>query len=769
MKEKESNLKVKDGATEKSAAKKGSAAKKAVRRTRKAPRVEDMTVTFETLRGKKRTTLGTHSMGELIDLLHDGSHRDAVELLRITLPSSRGLTTEHEEIWHVPRVCPAGVIKKHKGDIVVKQMNGLLLLDIQDVYTPDEAARIKAKAAQLPMTVAAFTGSSGMSVKLLVSYWPQDGCLPPSYEAFKALHNEAYRLARIVYEPLIQHVVKEPDTLSPKATFRLSIDVDAIFRPDAQPMPVAVPADFSASPLAAEPLRDIADGVKGALPDNVPPADGSRYTYFLNRFMQARSNVLGRFLDEGRDVEYEPQAYLEALTAGCFELQIPVAEARRHIVEDAPSGEEYAWGLYVDDFYASRQQQDVAPKGKMAQGVREMQRLLASHYEIYRNEVDGALYCRARTTRGRWEPLTNERMHGMQLEVLEAGALTSTKPVQVYLQSDRIPRRNPVKEFLQRIKGRWDGRDHIGELARCVASDNPLWERAFHIWLLGMVRQWMGIPSDHGNDLMPLLCGPQGTGKSTFCRSLLPDELRWGYLDHIDLTKRTELMRLMAQTLLINIDEFDQYRGDSQRGPLKNLLQQVDVRTPKKWHTNVEIRQRLTSFIATCNPTEVLVDETGSRRFICVRVEKYISVPEDFDYDQLYAQAVDEINVRRLNPEAYSEDDITGRCYFTDEEREDVERNNRRFRVQSFAVERFNDCFEPIATRHIKGDTSTIELTRAEIIEYLQRHTQRKFNREDSRQLYAHLERLVDEGVLHKRRSSKSYKYHLKRKQQTLI
>ena len=733
-----------------------------------APEVREMVVTMERLRGRRRLTYGAVTMDELIALLRDGDHRDAVETLRRLLPGSRGETFGHEEIWHVARVCPAGVFKKRSGKLVVTRMNGLLLLDVQNVYAADEAERVKARAAKLPMTVAAFVGSSAMSVKVLVRYWPEGNCVPRSFEELEALHAEAYRQAVAVYGTLLGHPVTEPKTQSVAATFRLSIDPAVVYRPEAQPMPVEMPSEFSTSPLASQPQADIADGVPGALSTEVPPADGGHYAYYNRRFMQARGDVLGRFRDEGRDPSFEPQAFLEAITARCFALQIPVAEARMRITADETPERQVEWGHYINDFYAARSE-DVAPKGKMAQGVREMARLLAANYEIYRNAIDGGLYCRRRTTNGRWEALSIEKQRGLELEVLEAGVLNSTKPVQTFLQSDRIPRRNPVREFLDCVKGKWDEHDRITEVARCVADGNPLWERAFHIWFLAMVRQWMGLQSDHGNDVMPLLCGPQGTGKSTFCRTLLPEELRWGYLDHIDLTKRTELMRLMAQTLLINIDEFDQYRGDSQRGPLKNLLQQVDVRERRKYHSDLEIRQRLASFIATCNPTEVLVDETGSRRFICVRVERFIQLPSDLDRRQLYAQAVDEINMRRLHPDAYDVEDPFGRCYFTDTEREDVERSNSHFRVQSVAVERFRDMFEPLPMRHVKGSTTGVELTRTEILEYLQRHTEKTFSQEDRKQLYACLERLVDEEKLFKRRSNQSYKYHLKRRSQPII
>ena len=735
---------------------------------RKAPAVKDMVVTFETLRGKKRLPLTTHTMDEFIGLLRDGDHREAVEELRRTLPTSRGITLSHEEIWHVPRVCPAGACKRKNGGMVITQLNGLVMLDVQNIYSADEAARIKARVIALPMTVAAFVGSSAMSVKILVRYWPADNRLPKDIEELQALHAAAYRKACQVYAATIGHEILEPQELNAFTTFRLSLDPDLEFRADAYPMQVEVPSEFSTSPLATEPAVDIAQAVEGAVSTKVPPADGSHYAYFHSRFMDARRYINVRFREEHRDPFHEQQAFLEALTARCFEMQIPVAEAVEHIAEGAPEGKQLDYTLYVKDYYAEHSEV-VMPDNKMARKVRGMELLIASHYEIYRNEIDGGLYFRPRTTRGRWEALGLEKQRGMELEVLEAGLMTSTKPVQTYLQSDRIPRRNPVREFINQVKGKWDEHDRITELARCVVPDNPLWERAFHIWLLATVRQWMGIPSDHGNDVMPLLCGPQGTGKSTFCRTLLPDELRWGYLDHIDLAKRTELMRLMAQTLLINIDEFDQYRGDTQRGPLKNLLQQVDVRTRKMWRTNLEIRPRLASFIATCNPTEVLVDETGSRRFICVSVKDYIEVPKDFNYQQLYAQAVDEINMRRLNPDAYEEDDPTGRCYFTDEERESIERNNRHFRVRSVIVERFYDLFEPRPERHLRGDAASVELTRTEIAEYISRHSEKKFSREDYTQLNALLNQLADEEKMNKRRSKRGFVYHVKRRSIPII
>ena len=718
----------------------------------KAPKAKDLCFTLQRPRGKDYSY--TELPAErLLALLAEGSHHSAVAELRRSLLLSRGSLADHTEAARVGRVITSCFARKQKGRLVAKRFNGVVALDVQNVYSPEELQRLKRVAALLPMTLAAFVGSSGMSLKILVRYWPEDGVLPRSWHEVEALHTAAYRQAKTIYTPLLGRPVAEKEGNLMYESFLLSIDPEPLWRPAAVPMTVAV--DLPAVPFVAEPSQ-------------VPPADTRHYYYYSSRFAEAHARVIDRFREERRDESLERQAFIEALTAECFAMQIPLAEARERIVADEPVEEQVRWTNYVNDYYTSHSE-DAAAVDKTAAGVREMERLLLAGYEFYRNEIDGATYYRARTTSGRWAPLDRAKQSGMELEALEAGTVKSTKIVRTFLDSDRIPMRNPLNEYISSVKGRSDGHDYIADVARCVCQGNPLWERVFHIWTLAMVQQWMGLDEMYGNALVPVLCGPQGTGKSTFCRSLLPDELRWGYLDHIDLAKRTELMRTMAQTLLINIDEFDQYRGDTQRGPLKNLVQQADVRTRQMYRSNLVIRQRLASFIATCNPTEVLVDETGSRRFFCVSVTEPIRLPENFDLRRFYAQAVDEIILRRNNPNLFAPDDITGRCYLTDAEREDVERSNSRFRVLSYAVERFTDFFEPVAERYKKGDHSTCELSRSNILEYLERHSERRFTQEDRRQLYAYLDQLVADERLSKQRKNKGYLYHVRRKNMPII
>ena len=74
-----------------------------------------------------------------------------------------------------------------------------------------------------------------------------------------------------------------------------------------------------------------------------------------------------------------------------------------------------------------------------------------------------------------------------------------------------------------------------------------------------------------------------------------------------------------------------------------------------------------------------------------------------------------------------------------------------------------------VSTPKLRGDASTVELTRSEVVEFLERHSNRRFSREDFRQLYAYLDHSVDEGQLYKRRSKKANVFHLKRKVMPIV
>ncbi|MFS6555134.1 VapE domain-containing protein, partial [Parabacteroides distasonis] len=138
----------------------------------------------------------------------------------------------------------------------------------------------------------------------------------------------------------------------------------------------------------------------------------------------------------------------------------------------------------------------------------------------------------------------------------ELGLKSWDKDIARFINSPRIESYDPVNDWLNHLP-RWDGKDRIAAVAARVPCDNPHWGRLFRTWLLAMTAHWMGRAGLTGNALTPLLIGSQGCGKSSFCRILLPPELRDYYNDRINFKNENDLNLGLTSFALINIDEFD--------------------------------------------------------------------------------------------------------------------------------------------------------------------------------------------------------------------
>ena len=198
-----------------------------------------------------------------------------------------------------------------------------------------------------------------------------------------------------------------------------------------------------------------------------------------------------------------------------------------------------------------------------------------------------------------------------------------------------------MEDYLRHLP-KWNGKhDYVGELARRVKTDNKHWESDFHTWMLSMVAQWVGKDRQHGNAIVPLLIGPQGSGKSTFCRRLLPDYLQIYYNDRLSMKNDNDIFLAMSGYALINLDEFDAM-SKSQQPILKYLISKNDIKFRPPYGKVMEERQRFASFIATTNNLRPLTDPTGSRRFVCIYAEE-IDNSGQINYDMLYAQLYTEL------------------------------------------------------------------------------------------------------------------------------
>ena len=304
-----------------------------------------------------------------------------------------------------------------------------------------------------------------------------------------------------------------------------------------------------------------------------------------------------------------------------------------------------------------------------------------------------------------FQPVDARVQKRMTLEVQLANIRVSIKDVRNYLESDLLSTYNPVENFLFKCMGKWDGKDHIRALARTVPTDNPHWEDWFYTWFLAMVDQWRTYSHrKYGNSVAPLLISKQGYNKSTFCRSLVPPELQWGYNDNLVLSEKRQVLQAMCQALVINLDEFNQISPQVQQGFLKNIIQLPSVKMKPPYGSHVQEFPRMASFIATSNMEDILSDPSGNRRFLGVELTGPIDVSQLPNYEQLYAQALAALQAGE-------------KTYFDAEQTKLIMASNRKFEVISPVDQYFNLYFD------LTDDAKQGEyLTAAEIFQELKSH-----------------------------------------------
>ncbi|MBF1604817.1 MAG: DUF3874 domain-containing protein, partial [Prevotella sp.] len=301
----------------------------------------------------------------------------------------------------------------------------------------------------------------------------------------------------------------------------------------------------------------------------------------------------------------------------------------------------------------------------------------------YEMRFNTALGCTETRKAGSNEPFVpvDERMRNtIAIKARLDGIDAWDKDIRRYMESDFVKAFNPVDIFLKGLRGRWNGKNHIEMLADCVPNDNTRWAEWFHTWFLAMVAQWLGLNISHGNSVAPLLISRQGYRKSTFCKRLLPEALQWGYNDNLIISEKQNTLRAMTQSLLINIDEFNTLSAKTQDGFLKNVMQLANIKIRQPYCQQQVTLPRIASFIATANVSDVFSDPSGCRRFIAVTLTGPIRLPEHIDYEQLYAQAVAELD--------------NGRRYWFDEaDTQDIMENNVQYQQRTPAEALFLDSF----------------------------------------------------------------------------
>ena len=587
-------------------------------------------------------------------------------LMRINRHEDGSVTTNFQDgTIHLSRLCFGAELTKRKDNILLKQYNGLLVLEINNLVSYDEAIAVRNQASRLPQTLLAFLGASGRSVKivcrgeLFADRRTNGQPLPKDEESIRIFHHQLYRQARALYAAQLG-VTIAGQMPSPEYTVYLSTDPDLYWNKDA----IAVYADDSVTPTVVQQQA-------GDTASDLLPGRNITNTWQLN-FLFIIENVLGHYFD--LPSEERLAELLMQLAASCLEEGIPQGIALQLTLQHPVfSKDELLVRKTFQAAYCVEQLKKYFEKNKFRplKSIPEdtllmmkTEAFLDANFEMRKNIMTGvAQYREKNGLQEDFRDLDQEVRNDMTIRAKEMGLKSWDKDIDRFIDSTRITQYDPVNEWLERLP-RWDGKDRIPALAARIPTNQPHWQQYLRTWLLGMVAHWMGKSSLTGNALVPLLIGRQGCGKSSFCRILLPPELRDYYNDRITFKNETDLNFGLTSFALINIDEFDKVT-QRQQVLLKYLLSTADVKFRPPYGKAVKQYRRYASFMGTTNDPKPLSDPTGSRRFLCVEVTGDIDFSDTLDHRQLYAQLRQQV----LDGERYWLDDEETRSLIEDNER----------------------------------------------------------------------------------------------------
>ncbi len=353
------------------------------------------------------------------------------------------------------------------------------------------------------------------------------------------------------------------------------------------------------------------------------------------------------------------------------------------------------------DRYEERQQQMLRPIHDMAGFVME-------NFEFRHNIVRDLYEYRRKGTEGRWKLVDKRQLNSINCRIQDEGEIfVLSSYVKQRIESELAMDYHPVRTYLNKVRGRWDGKtDYIADFARRISSSDYC-QRMVRIWLRAVVTQWLGADKQHANAVMLLLISPQqGLGKSTLFTSMLPREIADYYTDDFKINAKGNAYRKMVEFAIVSLDEFEKI-GRKQMPELKSMMQTLKPSFIGAYQKNFNQLPRIASFVGTTNERHVLTDRTGSRRFLILEPDGIINV-EGINHDQLYAQVLHEIENEKLPN------------WFSKEDEAEMEKHNKDYYVLT-DVERLFLRYFSIPEKEDEGAF----MSGPEIMRELEKHSQK--------------------------------------------
>ena len=545
-----------------------------------------------------------------------------------------------------------------------KTTTGLLLLNIACPEGQRQVMDMRHKVSQVPYTMLAFAGSSGVTLKVIVKVGNESNDIDMNF--LNDARESAYRL----YNALTSCNFYV-DELTPHEGCRMSYDAQLYYNPEAQQLPV---------------IRESGDVLKAYKGTQVE--DGGEVVWYpeyneRERLQMEYQACLSKAIDEEAD---DSERCIQLLADYCAKARLGeegCVKRTQGRFRFRDVSDDLIRKIFRNAYKQPYEGRALSQMNEKERIMRSIENFLNRRYQLRFNVVKQVTEFRKNDLLFKpWEPLTDRELKSIAVEEMKEGGESWMRDIQTYIESAHITDYNPVHEFLAGC-GEWDGkRDYIEEFARRLPTNYEDWPKYFHRWFLAMVAQALDMNRDHGNSMVPMLIGGQGIMKSTFCKNILPPSMREYYMDDIKMDNAEQVERVLGRMWLVCIDEYNA-KTDREQAKIKRILTEKDVQVRKMRSDQYTMTPRLCSFIATTNDPTPLPSGDGSRRYLCVEVTGPVNMKGRIPYKQMFAQAVRELH--------------QSNClyWFTSDDEARIQRHNSRYQQESSLETILQNLFSP--------------------------------------------------------------------------
>ena len=606
--------------------------------------------------------------------------RVAAVALHTRLAAAEGMPRYHlNDVDKLPYLVFSATFGRKGFDQPIS-MSQLLLLNVPCPDGARQVAMLKARVAQLPFTLLAFAGVSGVTLKVVVRCQYKDDAKPwetavksgvmMDAERYLTFLNEAHECASRIYMDLAMCDMVVGEQKLTRGC-RMSYDPQLYYNPEALALPV---------------VRDEHDVLKAY--EGTKADDNGQVIWYPDydereRMQMEYYTCLSRALDEHPEAD---EQCLVLLAGYCQKarLEEEACIMRAHWdVRFHQLSLDIIRKVFRSAYKKPYNGRTLSQMNEKERIIRFIEDFFARRYQLRYNVVKQLTEFRPNDLSFKqWQPLTDRQLKSVVVEQMKEGGESWMNDIRIYLESAHVPDYNPVHEFLAGC-GKWDGKqNYIEDYARRLPTNYDLWPRYFHRWFLAMVAQALNINRDYGNSMVPMLIGGQGIKKSNFCKNILPPSMREYYMDDIKMDNAEQVERVLGRMWLVCIDEYNA-KTDREQAKIKRLLTEKDVQMRKMRSDQYTMTPRLCSFIATTNDPTPLPSGDGSRRYLCVEVTGEADMSGRIPYKQMFAQAVTELK---------RQDCI---YWFTADDEVLIQQHNRLYQQESTMESVLPSIFEP--------------------------------------------------------------------------